>query len=107
MRQAGVIAAAARVALADRDRLGEDHELARTIGLGFAERYPDAVDPDLVETNMVRVDFTVLGVSWEEMRTRLADAGIKINPPMAGAWRIVTHRNVDFDDGQRLLAAIS
>ena len=55
MRQAGVIAAAARVALAGRDRLTEDHALARELGDAIAERFPDALDPSLVETNMVRV----------------------------------------------------
>ena len=45
MRQAGVIAAAARVALAGRDRLTEDHALARELGDAIAERFPDALDP--------------------------------------------------------------
>ncbi|HEX5695776.1 MAG TPA: GntG family PLP-dependent aldolase [Acidimicrobiia bacterium] len=106
MRQAGVIAAAARVALAERERLIEDHVLARGLATGIADRFPGAVDTSLVETNMVRVDYRALGVEWDEMASRLGDAGIRVNPPLAGAWRIVTHRDVDTTDVDRLLQAI-
>lgn len=106
MRQAGVIAAAARVALAGRERLVEDHALARRIGDAIADRYPGSLDPSLVETNMVRVDFATLGVDWVEMKQRLDDAGTKVNPPVGGAWRIVTHRDVDQSDAERLIAAL-
>jgi threonine aldolase len=53
MRQAGVIAAAARIALDDRDRLVEDHENARVLAEGLAELHEEAVDLASVETNMV------------------------------------------------------
>jgi threonine aldolase len=107
MRQAGVIAAAARVALAGRDRLVEDHVLARVLGDSIAEKFPDAVDPSQVETNMVRVQFAALGVEWPEMKERLDGAGIKVNPPLAGGWRIVTHRDIDSSDVARLLSILS
>lgn len=106
MRQAGVIAAAARVALSERDRLIEDHILARDIAHGIVERHPGAVDVSSVETNMVRVDFKVIGVDWAEMKERLTAAGIKVNPPIAGGWRIVTHRDVDGGDVERFLAVL-
>ena len=106
MRQAGVLAAAARVALAGRDRLIEDHMLARTLGAGLAERFPGSVDPSMVETNMVRVDFSALGLGWPEVEARLVASGIKINPPLAGWWRIVAHRDVDSGDVSRLLRAL-
>jgi len=106
MRQAGVIAAAARVALAGRDRLVEDHALARRLGDAIAERFPDAIDPSLVETNMVRVRFDALGVEWPEMKSRLDHNGIKVNPPLGGGWRIVTHRDVDAPDVERLLGIL-
>jgi len=106
MRQAGVIAAAARVALAGRDRLAEDHLLARRLGDTIAERFPEAIDPTLVETNMVRLDFGALGVEWPEMKSRLEHNGIKVNPPLGGGWRIVTHRDVDASDAERLLGIL-
>jgi threonine aldolase len=107
MRQAGVIAAAARVALARRDRLVEDHVLAQKLALGLAERFPASIDPDKVETNMVLVDFAALGMPWDDVAARLTSAGLKVNPPMAGNWRIVTHRDVDASDVERLLTAIT
>ncbi|HEY7468036.1 MAG TPA: GntG family PLP-dependent aldolase [Acidimicrobiia bacterium] len=103
MRQAGVIAAAARVALAERERLVEDHVLARQLADGIADRFPAAIDVASVETNMVRVEYSELGVPWGEMTARLGSAGIKVNPPLGNAWRIVTHRDVDADDVGRLL----
>ena len=106
MRQAGVIAAAARVALAGRDRLIEDHALARHLGDAIADRYPGSLDASQVETNMVRLDFTALGIDWPEMKERLDGAGIKVNPPIGGAWRIVTHRDVDGSDVERLLGVL-
>ncbi len=107
MRQAGVIAAAARVALAERERLVEDHVLARQLADGIAERFPGAVDVSLVETNMVRVDYAALGIEWEDMKSRLDGAGVRVNPPFGGAWRIVTHRDVDATDAARLLAILT
>lgn len=106
MRQAGVIAAAARVALAERDRLIEDHLLARQLAQGIADSYPAAVDLSLVETNMVRVDYPALGVEWDEMRSRLDSAGIKVNAPFGASWRLVTHRDLDASDVERLLAVV-
>ncbi len=106
MRQAGVLAAAARVALAGRERLVEDHLLARQIAEGLAERFPGSVDPDVIETNMVRVDFSFLSMEWADVRSRFEAAGIKSNPPTAGAWRIVAHRDVDANDVGRLFSAL-
>ncbi|MGH8946427.1 MAG: threonine aldolase family protein [Acidimicrobiia bacterium] len=106
MRQAGVIAAAARVALAERDRLVEDHVLAQKLAADLAERFPGSVRLDEVETNMVRVEFITLGMEWEEVSSRLAGAGIKANRPRQGWWRIVTHRDVDADDAARLVDAL-
>jgi threonine aldolase len=106
MRQAGVIAAAARVALAERDRLIDDHLLARNLAEGLAEIFPGAIDLSLVETNMVRLHFPLLGVEWGELKAKLATAGIRVNPPFGGSWRIVTHRDVDASDVERLLDAL-
>jgi len=107
MRQVGVIAAAARVGLAERERLVEDHELAQKLALGFAERFPGSIEPSDVETNLVRVGFDSLGMEWAQVTDRLEEANIKVNPPLKGGWRIVTHRDVDAGDIDRLFAALS
>lgn len=107
MRQVGVIAAAARIALADRARLIEDHQLAQKLAVGVAERYPGAIEPSEVESNLVLVDFPSIGMAWDEVATRLSDAGIKANPPIKRGWRLVTHRDVDEGDVDRLFAALA
>jgi threonine aldolase len=107
MRQAGVIAAAARIGLAERARLVEDHVLAQKMAVGFAERFEGSIDPGEVDTNLVLVDFPSLGYSWDETANRLQSANIKVNPPLKGKWRIVTHRDVDDSDVERLFAAIA
>jgi threonine aldolase len=107
MRQAGVIAAAARIALAERDRLSDDHELARYLGAGLAARFPDAIDLESIETNMVRVGFPRVDMDWVEVESRLRGAGVRANPPLGGsAWRLVTHRDVDRSDVDRLIEAL-
>jgi threonine aldolase len=106
MRQVGVVAAAARIALAGRDRLVEDHQLAQKLAVGMAERFPGSIEPSEVETNLVRVDFAAIGLGWDEVDGRLGAAGIKVNPPIKGGWRIVTHRDVDEMDVDRLFGAL-
>jgi threonine aldolase len=107
MRQVGVIAAAARVGLAERARLADDHVLAQKLALGFAERFPGSIDPAEVDTNLVLIDFSALGLAWDDVSGRLAGANLKANPPIRGSWRIVTHRDVDDADVDRLLTALS
>lgn len=106
MRQVGVIAAAARIALRERDRLVEDHALAGKLATRLAERFPDCVDPADVETNIVKVDFTKVGYGWDEVRGRLSQAGIRVNAPLGKGWRLVTHRDVDDADVDRLLSVL-
>src|SRR5690606_27405212 len=80
MRQAGVIAAAARVALAGRERLVEDHVLARKLGEALAHRFPGGVDLDQIETNMVRGDVAALGMGWPEVKGRTVGAVRRVRP---------------------------
>jgi threonine aldolase len=107
MRQAGVIAAAARIGLAERDRLIEDHQLAQKLAAGLAERFPGSIDPSEVETNLVLIDFDSIPFEWAEVGDRLQKANIKVNAPIRGGWRVVTHRDVDESDVDRLFAALS
>ncbi len=106
MRQAGVIAAAARVALRDRERLVDDHHLALRLAAALAERWPGSVDLDAVESNMVSVDVGALPASPEVLRDSLAARGVVTSPAHGGRWRLVTHRDVDGADVDRLLAGI-
>lgn len=106
MRQVGVIAAAARVALRDRERLAEDHALAGKLAARLAERFPASVEPADVDTNIVNLDFTKVDLSWDEVTARMRDARILVNAPFGKWWRLVTHRNVDDADVDRLIDAL-
>ena len=103
MRQVGVLAAAARIALRDRGRLSEDHKTAAYLAEGLAALVPEAVDPAAVETNMVQVEVSRLPIEFAAWSSRLAKAGIKVNPPIGGVLRLVTHRDVSDVDVDRLV----
>ncbi|HZA27414.1 MAG TPA: GntG family PLP-dependent aldolase [Actinomycetota bacterium] len=97
-RQAGVIAAAALVALEEGPkRLHEDHENARRLATGVADELPGAVEPDDVETNIVFVDPTSLGMSAKETADRLKQAGVLVSI-VGGRVRMLTHVDVTRDD---------
>ena len=106
MRQVGVIAAAAQIGLRERDRLADDHASARALADGLAQRYPEAVNPALVETNIVVVDGNALDVAPERLQEHLAEKGILVGFIKPGVLRFCTHRDVDSEDIERVLAAI-
>lgn len=106
MRQVGVLAAPARIALRDRARVHEDNALARTLAEMIADRAPDAVDLDSVQTNIVNLSVSHLPVDIDTVLARVRGAGILVNPPLSGGvWRLVTHRDVDRADVERLVGA--
>ena len=107
MRQVGVLAAAALVALEDeRGRLAEDHARARRLweglrglpGLALAAQPPD--------TNILMVPFDAerLG-STDELVAALRSRGILAGAGGASALRLVTHADVADADVERVLAA--
>ncbi len=102
MRQAGVLAAAALIALEqERARLSEDHARARRLASELAGIAGLFVDPASVETNMVMVT----------VDARLGDAGavlafLKSRGVLAGSMgpdliRLVTHADVVDADAAR------
>lgn len=104
MRQVGVVAAPARIALRDWRRLAEDHRLAAKLASMLDEIAPGSVDLGTVETNMVNLDPAALPSPWETVAARLRDERILMNPPIGTRLRIVTHRDVDDADVDRLVA---
>ncbi|HEX5671358.1 MAG TPA: threonine aldolase family protein, partial [Acidimicrobiia bacterium] len=92
MRQAGVLAAAALIALRDRDRLVEDHELASHLADELSVVAGSAVDSKQVETNMVQLDANRLPVPFAIWKQHLDLDGIKVNSPFGNTLRLVTHR---------------
>ncbi len=92
MRQAGVLAAAGRYALAHHlERLGEDHARARRL----AELI--GVDPAGVETNIVSFDVPDAATVAE----KAAADGVAVSVVGPSRMRLVTHLDVDDADTER------
>jgi len=106
MRQAGVLAAAARLALQDRERLADDHSVARRLGEAIAERFEGSVDPKTLTTNMVMVAEDRLPFHPGALVRALAAEGIKVGYVATGILRFATHRDVDDADVDRVLAVV-
>jgi threonine aldolase len=93
MRQAGVLAAAGRYALAHHlDRLADDHARARRLAEALAPT--GAVDPARVHTNVVLM--TVPDAA--AVVSAAATAGVRLSAVGPTTLRAVTHLDVD-DDG--------
>ncbi|MBV9508509.1 MAG: low-specificity L-threonine aldolase [Acidobacteriia bacterium] len=96
MRQAGVLAAAALVALEETpQRLGQDHENARFLAKGLAQIAGIALDPATVETNIVIFDVSGVGLPPTEISARLKQRGVLMNPVNDRLMRAVTHFDVN------------
>ena len=106
MRQAGVIAAAAKVAFDGRARLVDHHANAHRLAVGLAARFPDAVDAAAVKTNMVLVRESGLPGSADQFVAALEAAGVLTALITPGVLRFCTHHNVDAADVDRVLAVV-
>lgn len=107
MRQVGVLAAAARYALAHHvDRLVDDHANARVIADVIAAARPGAVDPDTVQTNIVYVDTGDLPAA--ELVTSLRERdGVLVGSMGPSLLRLVTHLDVDASQARTAADAIA
>jgi threonine aldolase len=93
-RQAGLMAAAGLIALADGPpRLAEDHANARRLAEGIAGLLPGSVDPAAVETNIVFVDVSSTGRGAAQWRAGLEAEGVLVTM-LAGRIRMLTHVGV-------------
>jgi threonine aldolase len=107
MRQAGVLAAAALVALEETPpRLCADHANARYIAEGLARIPGIEIDPTAVETNIVIFDVGATGLASAEISTRLERRGVLINGVGPCQMRAVTHYDVDRRGCEAALAAM-
>ncbi|RMG62234.1 MAG: low-specificity L-threonine aldolase [Bacteroidetes bacterium] len=95
MRQAGILAAAGRYALAHHvDRLAEDHARARALGDALAKAsWVGELLP--VETNIVVFRPDPGQVSSEKLVAYLAEQGIRVSTFGPGYLRMVTHLDID------------
>jgi threonine aldolase len=103
MRQAGVLAAPGLLALTTMvERLAEDHDRARQLAVAVAERWPGAIDPARVHTNLVIFEHPEPG----SLLAHLAAAGIRAGTIGPGVVRFATHLDVDDADLARAIDAV-
>jgi threonine aldolase len=107
MRQAGVLAAAALVALEEGPkRLHVDHENAGVLANGLADIPGITISPEKVQTNIVIYDVGETGLSSAEFLKRLGQRRVLGGPVDARRVRMVTHLDVDRDDIEHALRVI-
>ena len=108
MRQAGILAAAARYALNHNvQRLAEDHANAKLLadglrklaGITFPRGYP--------QTNMVFIGLEHPRLSVQDLVGRLREKGIFIGSAGYGVTRMVTHLDVSSSDIEKMLKTFS
>ena len=104
MRQVGIIAAAGLVALDSMiERMQEDHDSARHIASRMAEMNGISVDPEHIQTNIIR--FKVPPHTGNQIASRLKEEGVYINGGDSDL-RIVTHYGVTNDDYEFAISAL-
>ena len=107
MRQAGVLAAAALVALEEGPkRLQVDHENARVLAHGLARIPGIRIQPEKVQTNIVLYDVGASGFSSTQFLKKLAERKVLGGPVDARRVRMVTHLDVDRVDIEQALRII-
>lgn len=108
MRQAGVLAAAAMIALEDSPcRLIEDHANARFLAEQLSCIPGISMDPAKVQTNIVIFDVSGLGITADHLSNLLRIRGVLANPIGPAHLRLVTHSNVSRLQCQRAIEILS
>lgn len=99
LRQVGVLAAAAIVALEDMvARLAEDHANARLLAERLVGLPGLELDVDTVQTNIVAFRFTLESVSPEDFMARLRERGVLISAHAGRRLRALTHYGIERED---------
>ena len=106
MRQVGVIAAAAAIALEEGPgNLAQDHVNARRLAEGIAAAAPRAIDPRLVESNILYVDTGSRAAA--EVAGLLKEQDVLVGALEERRIRCVTHRDVSAEQIERAIDAFA
>ncbi len=106
MRQVGVLAAAALVALEETpQRLHEDHANAKRLAEGIAELNECKIDASKIMTNIVIFDVSRASLTANEICARLCERNV-LASGFGDSIRMVTHYDVTRDDIERALIAL-
>jgi threonine aldolase len=104
MRQVGVVAAAGLVALDSMiDRMQEDHDSAKRFASRMAEMNGIGVDPEHIQTNIIRFD--VPTHTGNQIAARMLEEGVLMNGGDS-ELRIVTHYGVSDHDYEFAVSAL-
>jgi len=104
MRQVGIVAAAGLIALDSMvERMQEDHDSARYIATRMAEMKGISVDPEHIQTNIIR--FRVPPHTGNHIASRLKEEGVYINGGDSDL-RLVTHYGVTNEDYEFAISAL-
>jgi threonine aldolase len=106
MRQAGVIAAAALVALEEmRDRLVEDHRNAKALANGLAQIDGVRIDAPKVVTNIVSFEIDASWMDAGAFQKACAERGLRFSRYLGNSPRLraVTHNDVTAADVEAAL----
>jgi threonine aldolase len=107
LRQAGIIAAPGLVALRTGiDRLAEDHANARAFAEGVAVMDGLRVDLESVQSNIVNLDVSGLGIDAATFAPHLDSRGVRGLPGLADTVRFVTYRTITREMIDRAVAEI-
>ena len=106
MRQAGVLAAAALVALENIDRLADDHARARALAETVAAAVPGSVEPAAVQTNMVLLSAAAFGTDGPGLVERLEGLGVLAADTDPDRVRLVFSYEVSDTDAERAAKAV-
>jgi threonine aldolase len=107
MRQAGILAAAGLLALADGpSNLQTDHDNAKFLASGLSEVPELRVDAADVVTNIVLMETANTGLSASDLVQRFAERGLLANAIMRDTVRLVTHCDVNRADCEQALRII-
>jgi threonine aldolase len=107
MRQVGILAAAGLIALEEHPaKLIEDHANARALAVCLAGIPGIAIDPAMVESNIVIFDVSGTGIEPAEISARLKAEGVLINPIDDRQMRAVTHYDVTREQCEQAVAAL-
>jgi len=107
MRQSGVLAAAALVALEQMvERLAEDHANARRTAETVAAAVPGSVEVAEVQTNMVLLAAGAFATDGPGLVKRLADVGVLAGANAPDQVRLAFHYEVSAADADRAARAV-
>ena len=107
MRQAGVLAAAGRIALEESPkRLAIDHQNAQRLAKAIAKIPSLQIEPNVVKTNIVIFDCKQTGMDAVQLCDALKPYGIWALDTAPYSVRLVTHCDIDAEGCERALQVL-